>query len=129
MGVFARPAIVMPQTVRLDLGDDHWIEIKRELNTGETQQVASASRLDYTAQSIYLVAAYLLDWSLRDGNGEPLPLDTEAQRVAALKAISPAHFNAIFEAINRHVEEVQGEKKAEAPSGRRKSARISPSAA
>ncbi len=125
MGVFARPVIVPPQTVRLELGDEHWVEVKRELNYGEMQQVARQTSGDLTAADLHLTAAYLVDWSITDAAGNVLPLETDAQKLAALKALSVDAFRAIGNAVEAQVKGVQAEKKDSAPSGRRKSARIS----
>ena len=123
MGIFATP-FIQPQTVRLPLEDGHWIECKRELSYGDLQAVASATRGDLTSAALQIVAAYLVEWSLQDAAGQSVPIDTDAQKMAALKALSNAAFTAIDAAIGAHVEALQGAKKAGAPSGKRKSARI-----
>lgn len=120
MGVFARPFVV-PETVRLDLEDGHWIEIKRELSYGDMQKVASLSRADLTASALHLVGAYLVDWSLQDAKGQGVPIDTDAQKIDALRALSNEAFNAIDVVIETHAKEARAAKKAKDRSGRRKS--------
>lgn len=124
MGVFASP-FVQPKTARLDLGDGHWIDIKQELSYGDTQEFVSRSRVDVTTASLHMVAAFLVDWSLVNAEGQPVPVEQEAQKIAALRALSGEAFAAIEKAIDAHVKETQAAKKAEAPSGRKKSARPS----
>jgi len=117
MGVFARMAVVAPQTVTLDLGDGQWIEIKRELNYGEMTDVAESTGGKLIRAQLHLLAAYIVGWSLTDGHGKSLPADTTDQRVSALRAMSSEAVNAIDDAITTHIESVKAEKKAEAPSG------------
>jgi len=120
MGAFASP-FVQPRVARLPLDDGQWIEIKHELSYGDMQVFASQTRGDLSAASLNLVAAYLLDWSLVDAEGQPVPVGTEAEKIAALRALSTEAFAALDVAIDAHVTGVAAAKKATAPSGRRKS--------
>lgn len=120
MGVFERP-FVAPESARLDIGDGHWVDVKRELSYGDMQKVASRSRADLTLSDLNLVAAYLLDWSLLDERGQPVPVDTDAAKGAALQALSLPAFRAIADAIDTHVQAVVAAKKPQAPSGAKKS--------
>ena len=127
MGVFSRIVVVAPETVRLDLGDEQWVEIKRELNYGEMSDVAEATRGSLVKAQLQLIAAYIVDWSFVDGEGKRLPVDSSADRIGVLRAMSTEAVTAIDAAISAHAEAVQGAKKPEAPSGRRKSAATSSS--
>jgi len=117
------------ETVRLDLSDGEWIEVKAELSYGDLQGVASQTRGDFTSSALNLVAAYLLDWSFRDAQDKPVVIETDGAKLAALKALTQEAFREIDEAITTHVEARDASKKAEGRSGKRKSARISASAA
>ncbi len=127
MGVFSRIVVVAPETVRLDLGDDQWVEIKRELNYGEMSDVAEATRGSLVKAQLQLIAAYIVDWSFVDGAGKRLPVESLTDRIGALRAMSTEAVAAIDAAVSAHVEAVKGEKKPVAPSGRRKSAATSSS--
>jgi hypothetical protein len=120
MGVFSMP-FVQPLIERLPLDDGHWIEIKRKLAYGDMQTFASKSRGDLTIASLNLIAAYLQDWSLVDAEGQPVRVDDEPSKIAALRALSPEAFEAIDEAIDKHIKGLAAEKKSKAPSGRPKS--------
>lgn len=116
-------------TVRLDLSNGDWIEVKRQLSYGDIQSVASKTRGDFTAGELYLVAAALLDWSLTDAQGKRVAIESEPARLAALKALTPADFAEIDVAITKHFDTVNAEKKAKAPRGPKRSGRTSASAA
>lgn len=120
---------VSVDTVRLELSGGDWIEVKRQLSYGDIQSVASKTRGDFTAGELYFVAAALLDWSLVDAQDKHVDIESEPARIAALKALTPADFAEIDTAISKHFEAVTAEKKAKAPRGQRRSARISDSAA
>lgn len=120
---------VSTESVRLDLSDGDWIEIKKELSYGDMQSVASQTRGDFTASEINIVAAYLLDWSFKDAHDKPVSIESDAQKVAALRNLTQAAFREIDAAIEAHAKGVAEAKKPKAESGRRKSARISASAA
>src|SRR5687767_6660287 len=120
MGAFSTP-FVQPRVARLPLDDDHWIEIKHELTYGDMQTFASQTRGDVTAASLNLVAAYLQDWSLVDADNQPVNVNDEPSKLAALRALSTDAFAAIDAAIDKHVKGVAATKKPAAPSGRRKS--------
>lgn len=129
MGVFARVPIVAPRTERLDLGDGHWIEVKRQLNYGEMADVAEATKGSLLRSQVQLLAAYITDWSLVDDQGQALPVETLDDRIRSLRAMESEAVNAIDAVITKHAEGVQSAKKSEAPSGRPRSKKTSPSLA
>ena len=103
---------VEPKTVRLDLPDGQWIEVKRELSQGEEDDVIEASkRQDEQGHVITNVGkwsraralAFITGWSL------PEPLNP-----AALCAMTTEGFAAIRKAINAHEASVNAEKNAPA---------------
>lgn len=121
MGVFAAP-FVRPETTRIDLGDGHWIDVKRELTVGEMRKVAAAAQGDLTLAGLHYIAAYLVDWSLLGLDGQPAALEPQSAKIAALEALSQDAYAAIDEAIGKHKKAVDAEKKASAPRGGKKSA-------
>ena len=118
MGAFASP-FVAPRTVRVDLGDGQWADIKERLSYGDMQHAASLSRADYTLNSQHVVAAYLVDWSLTDATGQPVPIGTDAEKTAALRALSIEAFAVLDRAIGVHAEAADTAKKA-SKGGRKK---------
>jgi hypothetical protein len=124
VGVFSRIVVVAPETVRLDLGDGHWVEVKKQLTYGEMSDVAEATKGSLVTAQIHMLAAYIVDWSLQDAKEQRLPVDSLAERIGSLRAMTPEAVNAIDAVIETHSKGVQDAKKAEAPSGRKRSARI-----
>lgn len=120
---------VSVESDRLDLSGGDWIEVKRELSYGDMQTVASKTRGDFTAGALYMVAGALLDWSFTDAQGKRVPIETDAQKLAALKALTSTDFAEVEDAISKHYDKGAAEKKAKAPRGTRKSGRTSASAA
>lgn len=125
MGRFAKP-----QVVRLPLSDGDWIDVKRRLNTGESQEMFSRmspsvspgkdltfdSRVALTAK----VLAYLVGWSFID-EGVPVLMSPEMpaeKRLQVINALYPEDFQEVREAIDAHEEailkEVEAEKNAKA---------------
>ncbi len=75
-----RNRFVSPETVRLELSDGDWIEVKRRLTYGESQRLASAGLtsvkgerpqdaevgIDLERYNLTKLEIWLTDWSLRD---------------------------------------------------------------
>lgn len=114
MGDFVRP-----HRVRLTLADGQYIEIQQELNHGEIEDMWAAwspyvepgtpARLDRRVVRRSKVLAYLLAWSLTDGDipgtGTPIPWSPdlpESERIDLLRNLTQARFNEIHEAIEQH---------------------------
>lgn len=123
MGVFSRVPIVAPRTERLDLGDGHWIEVKRQLNYGEMSDVAESTKGSLIRSQVQLLAAYILDWSLVDDQGQTLPVGTLDERIRSLRAMESVAVNAIDDVITAHAEAVTAAKKPAAQRGKKKSAK------
>lgn len=109
----ARSRFVTPTTVRLDISEGDWIEIKERLDFGEAQALAQAGlrqegsmlggtpdmRLDLAAYKIERLVAYLVDWSFRDADGRAVDVTR-----ASIRALDPATAAEIDAAIDAHVE-------------------------
>jgi len=116
-----RNRFVVPETVRIDLSDGDWIEIKKKLNVGETRRMQLGGikmtgkagqkemeiAMDVEALSFAKVSVYLLDWSFEDANGKRLPLSQEA-----IEALDEPSYQEISEAIDKHTASMEEEKKA-----------------
>lgn len=126
---------VKPEVVRLELSDGEWIEIKKRLTAGEQRQVTTAGmksmntagmdresrndaentnvniNIDWTAMmGMARAVMYLTDWSLRDVESDkPVELTPDA-----IRALDPDAFTEIDEAIDKHIESMEREKKATA---------------
>src|SRR6186997_1171028 len=124
---------VTPEVVRIDLKDSvdskgetvkNWIEIKKELSKAEDAQMRSGGLkrmsqsesdkqteigVDWKALSMSRVIAYLQDWSAKDAKGKDIKCTP-----AAIGELSTADFDEIDEAIKKHIDELEDEKKARA---------------
>lgn len=126
-----RNRFVVPATVRYNLSDDEWIEVKKELNAGEERKLASIAmvptpfvdpqtgkarvidRIDWSLWDLMKAELWMTAWHLHDvtGNVPPLTLDS-------LKALDVPTFSEITKIIDRHsVESVAAKKGTASPSG------------
>lgn len=132
---------VTPETDRLDveiLGEQCWIEVKRDLTIGEQKRVDTSGfrgmtgfgktddepgsiaeqerkqqteiSIDWRGQTFARTLTYLVDWSLADDKGNKLPCTGAAGR-ATIEALHQDVYAAIEKAINEHVERRTREKK------------------
>lgn len=116
MGRFATPA-----TVRCELSDGDWIEIKEMLTVGDQKRIEASGlkrfnpqennnlTVDFAEFSFARTAAYLVDWSLRGADDKPVPVSR-----AAIEALAPETYQEIEEAITAHVEARAASKKTRA---------------
>lgn len=130
----ARNRFVKPQTVRLELSDGDWIEVKKELNAGEHRRVfgrlvkdmraGERAQLDPEQVGLTKVVEYLVAWSLED-NGKPVEI-TEG----AINSLDAQTFGEIVKAIDAHEAAVDAEIEARknAMDGEKASSPTSPSA-
>lgn len=106
-GVFVDPAVV-----RVPLDGGEWIDVKRELTYGETEDMYAAMRkqfgpnemplLDPTRIGRARMAAYLVAWSFTDSAGKPVPVSE-----SAFAQLRPTVARAIRDALEEHEEDVQ----------------------
>jgi hypothetical protein len=129
--------MVIPATVRLNLSDGDWIDVKRELSFGDrnrmkaslVSEIRADGRITPDLQMVELaqVLAYLVEWSLVDPRGKQIPIDTEAKKRAALEGQDEATVREIIDAITAHAEQMEATKNAQG--GESPSSSTSPSAA
>src|SRR4051812_47252677 len=82
-----RNRFIRPQVVRLELSEGDWIDVKRELTSGEQRHIFSQivkehrggerPLLDTQKVGATRVIEYLVGWSFCDDNG-PVPLSESA---------------------------------------------------
>lgn len=130
-----RNRFVKPRTVRLDLSDGDWIEVKQELNAGEYRNVMARqmksmvmgerAELDPAQVGLAKIVEYLVEWSFKDGD-KPVPV-TES----AITSLDADSFNEIREKIDAHEEAVESamEARKNGQAGEKASSPISPSVA
>jgi len=109
---------VSAEVDRIHLTDGDWIEVKRDLNTGETKRLEACGMqapikladgtmhtpIDWEVYEIERAAIFLMDWSFRDVDDKPVVLRINGKvSVDALKALDIETFNEINAGIMRHV--------------------------
>lgn len=114
----SRCPIVKPDVVRVPLAHGDFIDLKRELNTGEyremlADQYKESSDPERTAVvnlrrvGLSRVMAYLMGWSFVDLDGKPLLVSE-----GAVKACEVATFREILQAVDAHHEASEKEQDA-----------------
>jgi hypothetical protein len=137
------PWVVEPEEVKLELnwtdleGTDRpfWIKAKKRLSIGEqrrmlksiskvTTPIASTktseratpeASFEWTEYSFSRCLAYLIDWSLMNGNDKRMPVSRET-----LESLHQSLFDIIDNALDEHEKEVTLEKKVKPSSRKRK---------
>jgi hypothetical protein len=118
--------IVAPGTTRLTLSRGDWLLVKQRLNAGETLDLfeRAAPGIDVTAPGVLqrlppskvgmaIILAYLLDWSLVDPQGTPIPIRgaTPEEIEAALRLLDFDSFIEVMNTITAHDAAMRQEKK------------------
>lgn len=109
-----RDRIVEPETERLLISDGDFIDVKKVLNHGESddyfarispyQTPGEPLRMETRQIRTSKVLTYLLGWSLTH-KGRPIPYDIdmpEGARISTLNSLDKATFTEIFKAIDTH---------------------------
>lgn len=107
-----RCKFVQPEVVRLPLSDDEWIDIKRELNAGETRRIytdlitdfraGEQAKLDPRAVGLTKMLNYIVGWSFCDAQDRPVPFSQ-----AALENLEPGTYKEVNEAVEKHDQAVE----------------------
>lgn len=82
------------ETVRIEISDGDWIEVKKQLTNGDQARLnsrmygrvdvaavaggAAAPGIDIEAMAIDLLEVWLTDWSFRDADDKPVALSRDA---------------------------------------------------
>lgn len=130
-----RCPIVRPEVVRVPLTDGDFLDLKKQLNTGEYRSMLTAQFKDVQAGSravinleqmgLSKVLAYVVGWSFVDLEGKPLPFSVDT-----LNACEPDVFTDILAAVEAHEAAIDQARSAEKKEkgGASASSAISPSA-
>jgi len=117
--------MVRPETVRIPISDDDWIEVRKRLNAGEARRVFSRMvktseagkplEVDTFQIGRSQAVAYLVNWSLaefpiRDEFGRPASPDVIGE---ALDTMDMESFTEITTAIANHEKAMDAERSAE----------------
>lgn len=107
----ARNRFVKARTVKLDLSDGDWIEIKSKLSYGEqskltgtmtpslspdTKGKATSVDIDWAEYSLQRISAYVVDWSFVDGSEQRIKPTRD--NIFALDQESAAEIEAAIDA-------------------------------
>jgi hypothetical protein len=115
---------VHPEVVRLPLSDGDWIEVKKELNAGESRNVftklvksmkaGESAELDPAKVGITRILEYLVAWSFTDASGKAVPVSE-----AAVNNLRPDAYREVMAAIDAHDKAIEEAQEAEknAPAG------------
>lgn len=114
----SRNRFVLPNTVRAELSDGDWVEIKERLTYGEQQRLAGGALtkmsgaageasidLDFERYNLLRMETWLVDWSFVGANGKPVKISRAA--IAALDTDTAAEIDA---ALTAHIEELEAAK-------------------
>lgn len=117
-----RNRFITPISKRIHISDGDWIEVKQELDAGDSRKQDSLAvvpvpievkgkveihdRVDFSQYEIMRTFLWLTDWSLcgPDGNRRPLTLE-------AVRSLDVDTFEEVNRAIFNHVMEMAAEKK------------------
>lgn len=105
---------VQPDEVRLPLSDGGWVEVRRELNTGQQRAMFAEMRrqfapgeepvLDGVLVGPARAAAYILRWSFVDTVGKITPFSRDA-----FDSLNTRKSKEILQALNAHEERLDAE--------------------
>lgn len=119
---------VSPETTQIPLPNGEWIEVKNDLPAIEEKRYRSAGfkrlsqrkgdgdetqndiEIDWAALAFARVAAYLVDWGVKDASGKAKKYSFDA-----VKQLHPDDFDVIDQAVQAHIDARAQEKKV--PSG------------
>ena len=125
---------VTPKIDRLTLSDGRWVDVKHRLNAGEhrrlhgrmVKDMVPGMRPTLKPEMVRFVklVEYILDWSMTDAKGKPVPVDE-----SAIDNLDPDVFEEFAKAIDEHEDRVDAERAAEknGQDGASTSSAISPS--
>lgn len=115
----SRVRFVTPEVVRLPLSDGDWIDVKKELNAGETRAIftdlvkdfeaGKPATLDAKQVGLTKVLQYLVGWSFVDSQGRGVPIS-----LAALQNLFADDQTEVIDAVEAHdqaIEKLREERK------------------
>ncbi len=97
-----RNRVVVPDTTRLTLSDGDFVDVVRELNAGEYNDLLRAM---VDRKPFSKILAYVIGWSFVGPDDKPLEysihLDEETRR-ATIRSLDKATFRELMAAIDKH---------------------------
>lgn len=106
-----------PDTVRLPLSDDDWIEVHKDLNAGLQKKLEAAglkpptvvdgkivSPVNWESYDFERAVIFLVDWSFRDKDDKPVKLTIDALRALTIEDFAEVN-TAIFRYVMTHAAE------------------------
>lgn len=112
-----RLRFVDPTSVKVDLSEGDWIELKRGLSYMEQERISSALMrsmntgdseigIDWAKHRLLRIESWLTDWSFKDASGKSVTLSR-----SSINALDPDTAREINEAIDAHITKIDAEKK------------------
>lgn len=101
-----RNRFVTAETVRLDLSDGDWVEIKARLTYEEAQKLGNASlvglnqggyAIDVARFRLMRLETWLVDWNFADNEGKSVPLSP-----SAIRNLDPETAEEILDALDAY---------------------------
>jgi anti-sigma-K factor RskA len=121
-----RNRFVVPAVTTITLSDGDWIQVKNQLTVGEERaafqqiigeinQTTGWRKPNIALQGIAEIAAYLVAWSFRDPEGQPIPPD-----VATIQLLDVDSYRELEAAVETHIKTMEAQRAA-AKNGKAKS--------
>lgn len=120
-----RNRVVEPLVDRIPVSDGDWIELKKELNTGEQKRLEAAGQkapvllngvpfqpIDWAVYELERAMIFLRGWSFQDFSADPESPQPLKLSYAALASLDVDTFREVNEAILSHVMKSAAAKKA-----------------
>lgn len=110
---------VYPERERLELSHGDWVEVKKRLGIGEQKKVENGGLrrvqgkdgnaeviLDFDEYSFVRAEVYVLEWSFKNRDDKPVEVSP-----SAIRNLDPKSFFELDNAIMKHIEAQEAEKK------------------
>lgn len=109
---------VRPETKTLPISHGDTLTVRKRLTAGERRAMFARMyaegtvRVDPIRVGVAAMTAYLLDWTLTDDDGKPVPIrDLSPDDIGrVLDNLTPESFNEIQDAIETHAEAMDAER-------------------
>lgn len=121
-----RNRFVVPEIVRIDIGEGDWIDVKKRLTIGEQRRAHAAVVKEVRVGDSMTerrvtpdmemvggkaeVLAYLVGWSLTDAQGKGVSIDSETKKLAAIDGLDPDDYEVINAAVVAHANAMEAER-------------------
>jgi len=114
---------ITPETTRLDLSDDDWIDVKKRLSWGEETKITASTlggmrgmkdsdnteiTMDWAEFQLRRLSTWIVDWSFVDARGKQVKVTRDA-----IKNLDPDTVDEIDEVLTAHIEAQEAERRPE----------------